>query len=249
MNGFRDDDLPPDLETRRGMLWRICVGMARLLPSVRNIDVKDRRWNVSGNVFPVGYEQTSPKSHYATAYLKNAEPMLKASAYATKQVRARFNRPYATITLREADHWPDRNSNKWEWVKVANWLKSQNIQPVIVPDSGGTGLSNFGEYAEFQAAAFDIDLRCALYEGACINLGVLNGPMSLIPYLNARYLICNVVVETAIATTTEFLRSHGFEKGDSFGGNGKMVWEPDTAKMIINELQEFAVQQNERITL
>ena len=33
MNGFRDDELPPDTATREGMLWRVCAGMARLLPS------------------------------------------------------------------------------------------------------------------------------------------------------------------------------------------------------------------------
>ena len=148
-------------------------------------------------------------------------PMLQASENARRHVAMRFSKPYATISLREATWWPDRNSNKPEWAKVAVWLREQGIQPVIVPDTQGTGLGLHGDFEEFLPASFDIDLRAALYEGAAINLGVLNGPMSLLAYLKARYLICKVVTETAVAASTEFLRAHGYESGDDFGGNGK----------------------------
>src|SRR5207248_2218146 len=79
------------------------------------------------------------------------------------------------------------------------------------------------------------------YEGAAVNLGVLNGPMSLVAYLDARYLIVKVNVESAVAATTEFLKAHGLEQGDGFGGNGRMVWKEDSAENIIAELKEFEV--------
>jgi hypothetical protein len=82
-------------------------------------------------------------------------------------------------------------------------------------------------------------MRAALYEGAVINLGVLNGPMSLCAFLDCRYLIFNIVVESAVASSTAFLKAHGFESGDGFGGNGRLVWKPDTAENIIAELGEF----------
>lgn len=237
MHGFRDDELPPDVETRKGMLWRVCVGMARLLPSVRNIDIKQTRWNVTGDVFPEGYEEQRPKSHYATGFLKNGEPILKASETARRQIAMRFSKPYATISLREAQYWPDRNSNREEWAKVADWLSANGIQPVIVPDTNGPG---FDGHEEFTPASFDVDLKAALFEGAVINLGVLNGPMSLCAFLECRYLIFKIVVESAPASSTAFLTAHGFNEGDGFGGNGKLIWKEDTALNIIAELGEFA---------
>ncbi len=243
IGGFRDDELPPDLETRKSMLWRVCVGMARLLPSVRNILIYRVRWNVSGDVFPEEYEEQRPKSHYATGFLKNGEPMLKASEAARRQIAMRFSKPYATISLREADYWPDRNSNKLEWAKVADWLTKNNIQPIVIPDTNGIGLEGF---QDFTPAAFDIDLRAALYEGAAINLGVLNGPMSLCAFLDCRYLIFKIVVETAPASSTEFLSAHGFNEGDGFGGNGKLVWKEDSAQNIIAELKEFEAKPKEK---
>jgi hypothetical protein len=244
MHGFRDDDLAPDVTGRQDMLWRVMVPMARLLPAVRNIMVGRARSETPGNdIFPEGYGQTTPKAHYATAYLKGGEPMLRSSDAARRHVASRFKQPYATISLREASYWPDRNSNKPEWARVAQWLTDHSLPVVVVPDTNGTGLEGF---TEFTPACFDVDLRAALYEGAVINLGVLNGPMSLLAYLNARYLIVKVNVETAVAATTAFLAAHGFKDGDDFGGNGRMIWKPDTFENIVAELQEFAVQPKEK---
>jgi hypothetical protein len=233
--GFRHDDLPPDVPTRQGMLWRVCVGMAKLLPSVRNVMVLGQRMDMPEAVFPVGYKQDAPISHYGTCYLRGGEPMLRASDSARKQVALRFSKPYATITLREAEYWSDRNSNRAEWIKVADWLLEQNIQPVFIPDTYGNPVEG---YQSFDAAAFDIDLRAAMYEGAVVNLGVMTGPMSLPAFLEARYLICKVVCESAVASTRAFLKAHGFEDGDDFGGNGRMIWKDDKAETIIEALKE-----------
>jgi hypothetical protein len=244
IEGFRDDELPPDTDTRKGLLWRICVAMAKLLPSVRNVDVKKVRWNVTGDVFPVGYEQERPKSHYATAHLKNGEPMLKSSELARRRAAKRYTKPYATITLRQANYWPDRNSNIGEWIKVAEWLQARGIVPIFVPDADGISPDGF---TSCEVAAWDLDMRAALYEGALINLGVLNGPMSLCAFLDCRYLIFNIVVETAIASSTAFLAAHGFNEGDGFGGNGRLVWKPDTAANIIAELGEFNQEKTSHV--
>lgn len=245
MHGFRADDLPPDVEARKGMLWRVCVGMARLLPSVRNINVLNTRCPVSGDVFPVEYAEDAPKSHYATAYLKRGKPYLRASESARRYVsKMEGYERYATITLRQSSYWPDRNSNLPAWKEVAHWLWSNGIWPIFVPDTEGECPTEWGYSRE---AALDVDVRAALYEGAVINLGVLNGPMSLCAFLMARYLIVKVVVETAIASSTSFLNAHGFKDGDSFGGNGKMVWKEDTAANIIAELQEFSLNQRKTL--
>lgn len=244
MNGFRDDELPPDLKGREDMLWRVCAGMARLLPSVRNINMNRVRWKVQGDIFPEGYAEDQPTSHYGVGYLRGGEPMLRATDAARHQIAMRFTTPYATISLREASYWPDRNSNKTAWREAAVWLKAQGIQVVVVPDTHGTGLEGF---QEFTPACFDIDLRAALYEGAVINMGVLNGPMSLLAFLKSRYLIVKVIAD-GVAVTKEFLAAHGYKDGDDFGGNGKMIWKEDSAENIIAELQEFARSQPKETT-
>lgn len=236
MHGFRDDDLPPGTPEREWMLWGICVGMAKLMPSVRNIDVKKTRWHPgSADVFPVDYKEDQPLSHYGTGFLKGGEPMLRASDHARSVVP---KTRYATISIRHAPYWPDRNSNLAEWDKVAAWLFAQGIEPIFIPDANGPEAVPSG-WKTNTVAAQNIDLRAALYEGAVINLGVLNGPMSLLPFLKAKYLIFNIVVETAVASTTEFLKAHGFENGDQMGGDGRLVWEPDTADVIIRELKSL----------
>lgn len=232
MHGFRSDDLPPDAATREGMLWRVCVGISRLLPSVRNVAVLRTRMNIPGDVFPVGWSSESPVSHYGTVYLKGGEPMLRASEAARKW--AEKTSPYATITLRHSSYWPTRNSNFLEWKKVAEWLKGNGIESVFIPDTEASGTP----------ASFDVDLRAALYEGAVINLGVANGPMYLLPYLKARYLIFNIGDGSTLTSSTEFLLSHGVTRGDetAFGGNGKAIWLPDTFENIVAQLGEFEVQ-------
>ena len=228
------------------MLWRIPVGLARLLPSVRDIEVRrevsviSQAHPIEGAIFPEGWSEETPVSHYGSQYLKAETPILKASEFARKQVKMRFSKPYATITLRESSYWPTRNSSRSDWVKVADWLKSQNIQPVIVPDSEGTGFAAYGQYSEFAAASFDVDLRAALYEGAVVNLGVANGPMYLCVFLDCRYIIFNVGGGKEMAAgSSAFLEANGLKDGDELSPNGKWLWEPDIAMNIIPQLQQF----------
>ena len=238
MNGFRDDELPPDTATREDMLWTVCVPLARLLPSVRNVSVyRTRMVTVGDDIFPVGYNEQQPVSHYAVAYLHGGEPMLRSTEYAKRRAAAiTQGRRYATITLREAPYWPERNSNRAAWLEAAHWLRAHGVVPIFVPDANTH--CDLPGFEVCEAAAHDLDLRAALYEGAAVNCGVLNGPMSVLAYLEARYLIVKVVVESAVASTRKFLASHGYEDGDDFGGNGRMVWKDDSAENIIAALEE-----------
>lgn len=231
-HGFRHDDLPPDAQTRRAMLWRVCVAAARLLPSVRNVNVwRERMPCPAKDVFPEGYAENQPKSRYAIAYLRGAAKMLSPSEYACRwAVKRTAGMRYATITMRKSSYWPERNSRESEWQKVATWLQSQGIMAVYIEDADEGA----------NPAALDLDLRAALYTGAEINLGVSNGPMVLLPYLGARYLIFAVCNEAVHSASEAFLNAHGYYRGgDGMGGNGRMIWKPDTSENIIAELQEF----------
>jgi hypothetical protein len=239
LHGFRDDDLPPDNATRWGMLHRVCVSACRLLPSVRNVHVLKVRTAVAGNVFPNKYQEQHPRSHYGVGYFKNALPCLKATPSAVQYVGGKLKKPYATITLRESTYWPERNSNRPEWVKVAQWLHDRGIEPVFVPDTDGTPLKTWRTFTE----AVDIDIRMALYEGAVVNLGISNGPMVLLYCSEAPYMIFRPVTEECHTTSAEWLESHGMKYGDKYAGNGKLVWENDTYDVIVRELERFMLME------
>lgn len=242
VGGFRDDNLPPDVATREGMLFRICVAACRLLPSVRNVEILKERRDVAGDVFPKGWSNSNPVAHYGTRFFKNAAPILKASESAARYVSERFSH-YMTITLRESDAWLSRNSNKKEWATVARYLQNRGITPVFIPDTSGSEMEGF---ENFSPAAWDLDLRMALYQGAIANLGIANGPMALCMLSEAKYLMFKIITPDVYAASAEFLKAHGMEVGDQYGTNGKTVWADDVAEVIIPAVTQLLEERNAR---
>ena len=234
IGGFRQDNLPPDVETRAGMFHRICVSACRLLPSVRNVHILRDREKVEGDVFPKGYTVEHGISHYGTRYLKNIRP-LTATAGAKRFVSERF-RNYVTITLRQSDYWPSRNSNLSAWRAAAELLNGEGITPVFVPDTEGFDVDGF---ENFRDASVDIDLRLALYEGAIMNFGVSNGPMALCYLSNAPYTVFKMLDEKTPATTKAFLEAHGLKEGESFSDNGTLVWKDDDKETVLEAVKHF----------
>lgn len=82
MHGFRADAFKEDssdIEQKKQMLWQVCVGMARRHKSVRNIEVLGQRRAVAGEVFPSGWEENKPKSHYQAIAPEEPQPLEKTS--------------------------------------------------------------------------------------------------------------------------------------------------------------------------
>lgn len=230
VGGFRNDDLPDKIGSREGMLYRVIVGMARLLPSIRNIEVLKARRALEGDVFPEGYKVEAPLAHYGHFFAQNAKSVLRSSALAKQFIEERYTRPYVTITLREARHWPSRNSNRPAWERVAAWLENIGHQVVWVPDAESPDANLF---------SFDVDLRLALYERARINLGINNGPTMMMPYTDARYLLFKMVTEEVPWTSRAFHKKFGTVEGDQPDGRGCLIFEPDDYDTIIGELNRF----------
>jgi len=231
MFGFRDDELPPSAEQREWMLNRICVPACRLLPSVRNVTVLKQREPVEGDVFPE-WTPDNLASHYGTQYFKGDKPGFRASDAARRLVDKRFGESAViTITMREAEHWPQRNSIRAEWERVQAWLTRYGFHVVVIPDAE-TG----GPNAEY---ALDLDLRMALYERAVVNLGVSNGPMALCYFTDAPYIVFKILADGCVSTTREFLSAHGFEFGEQFSDNGQTVWDDDRADIMIPAIQQW----------
>lgn len=238
MFGFRDDNLPPDVVERESMLNRICVPACRFVKSVRNVSVLKTRTEIEGDTFPVGWEMNKPLSYYGVKFLKDGNRVLTASDAAKREIRSRFPQRYATITLRQSDYWPERNSNMTAWNAAGLYLKGIGIQPIYVPDTHG---DVWGGMTAYTPAAWDLDLRLALYEGAVLNLGVANGPLALCMLSDAKYMMWKLIDPSgkAPAHRESFYNAHGINVGDDFGPNGRLIWEDDSRESVLKHLHEW----------
>lgn len=185
---FYDRFYPKDESEREGLLWRVCVASCRLVKSVRNVMVYSKRGGVGGeHIYPTVWTASRPEMTHGKSYLRGALRCFSASEMAKKWVASKYKN-YMTITLRECAYGEDRNSDRVEWWKVAYSIKKSGGTAIIVPDTLGNGLKDFESCLP---AAWDIDLRCALYEGAMLNMGVENGPMTLCILSNSKFIMAN----------------------------------------------------------
>lgn len=150
-----------------------------------------------------------------------------------------------TITIRNYEVFPERNSNVHAWAQVAQTLVQRGFQVVVVPDISNIAKmrEDFSSAEIFELGAIDFDLRLALYEAARMNLFVNNGPCAaaaLSPKIP--YRMFNIVVEHSVTTDPEFIKSKGFTIGETPAyakGNQKWVWKSDSYKNIMQEIDAF----------
>lgn len=218
------------------MMQRIVLPACNLLPSVRNVIRLKEKPGVSpgGDLFPPVWTPEYPARCYGPEHLQGGNRVLKATATATKWREKKFKNPYVTITIREAEHWVGRNSDLNAWLMAADWLEENGYEAVFIPDTYGREIAGFTNCIE---AAWDVDLRLALYEGAELNLGVSNGPLALCYVSEVPYIIFKLLPQDGSPITEAFYRGRGIEPGGQWGPNGKNVWGSDSVENIIGELE------------
>lgn len=201
-DGFHPN-LQYGLDQKKWRLKNIIIDGCWLLPSCRQLSVyQDREQaraaiaGLRGPVFPDGYSIENPVPQWQNgwsiieAHKGNDPRVLEASAQAHAYIaewrRAHAGeRPLVSLTLREASHNAQRNVELSTWIEFAGWLENEGYFPVLVRDTETALLpkpAELGKLADFPAAAFNLDLRMALYEAAFLNLGVTNGPGQLCNY-------------------------------------------------------------------
>jgi len=160
-------------------------------------------------------------------------PRLRASEGAAAQVSGLLAgvKP-VVITLREAEHWPHRNSNVEAWLQFADWLKAQGELVIFVRDTAKAMLPL--SHPTYPAASIDIDIRTALYAAAKAHLGVSNGPATIPWFLDIPSLLFLDVKPDDYPyqpNTARFLREQmGLEVGGQFPWlrpDQRFVWAPD----------------------
>lgn len=150
----------------------------------------------------------------------------------TKVLKDYKPRSYVTITLREADHWPHRNSKLKEWTKFATWLETQGERVVFVRDTVKADERIEG-FETFPEASKDLYARVALYQNAKCNMFVANGPGALCFFGDAPWLgFFEIDDEGAYnaAKTVFWKECCGVEVGNQFPWSTdkqQIVWQPD----------------------
>lgn len=233
--GFRQDKLPPfNLDERRRMRDEIVLPMAKLLPSCEWVRLADDRENPPAPSF--GWGQV--RYGFGT--------MMRAARNNCYPLRAPSNAPrlalrrYVTITLRECDYWPSRNSNVEEWIAVAAGLQKRGFTPIMVRDTARAhelidGIANSPQ------AAQDISFRASLYAHAEMNLFVNNGPAWMCLFLGAPTLITKMASADAPVVSPQFFAAHGLPP-DSEWPNAKprqrIAWIEDNRADILREFDK-----------
>jgi len=145
-------------------------------------------------------------------------------------------RGVVTITLRESEHWPHRNSSLFEWIKFASWLKHNHNERVVFVRDTVKAEWPLDPYETCPTASTNLDARMWLYENAKLNCFVSNGPMML--SLFAKHpMLAFVKVEDEQTTNYMFntpqfwAEKMGVPVGRQFpwsDNRQKIVWQKDT---------------------
>lgn len=218
-NGFRNDDLPQAIESRKAIFENVIKPAVSLIGG-EIVEGTGRRYPYMMRPVVEAYKagldvpRFTPKPSDIRAvdrFLAGCRPIV--------------------ITLREASHWPSRNSNLDAWLKFAQWVD----EPVVFVRD--TEKANdplpFQTYPE---ASRDIGIRCALYERAQANLMVMNGPIGLCIYGRAPFIAFKPFVDDYTAGTPEWwVENIGVAPGGNYPWalpGQKIAWCDDTFENI-----------------
>ncbi len=138
-----------------------------------------------------------------------------------------------TITLRDTQHHPFRNSNVPEWVLFAEWLKDRGEKVVFVRDTRNADEPIAGQMT-MPIASKELHARVALYEQAKCNMFVSNGPAMLPVFMDCPWLFFNVLTDDRedfkVNTSEGWRKSTGIEPGGQWPWarpNQRIIWHED----------------------
>lgn len=236
--GFRRDHMwPYSAAERRAVLNGVVVPMCRLLPSCSSVEVLGKRVDAVPRSIGHGEYSISFKE-FCTSYANSCRPLWVGGAVAGSVKRI-------TITLRECEHWPERNSNVDEWLIAAQKLAELGYNVLIVRDTAQADVPfEFeGGPATYPEASTNLEVRALLYTEADLNLFINNGPAWFALALDVPTLIFRPITETTCwAHTAEAMKGFGVVKDQQMKGapeHQRLVWLPETADNIVKQVEAF----------
>jgi hypothetical protein len=235
--GFRNDGLslwPHSLEGREALLRNVCIPLCHLLPSISSIQRYVSRNRLPRIHWGLGERLVSLAEHLKA--LRAGSRPLRANSTATTDQTIAKNQNLITITLRESEHHPLRNSRVEEWVKAAYKMQELGMRVVVVRDTLKASEPLYS-LATDPWPARNIRSRAWLYASARLNMGVSNGPMWMALAMNAPLAMLRPVTEEAGGCyDSEFFRIAGLPKGEQPPGSPahqRFFWEDDTYDNIM----------------
>lgn len=232
--GFRRDSLwPHSAAERTHMLREVAMPIFMLLPDVSVTLAVDRPMSGLGvGRRMYGLEQQVIASRQGIRPLR---------APSRPQVQPRL----ITLTLREADHWPERNSAVAEWVQAAHTLEKAGYDVIVVRDTLRAD-EPLDDLQTLPVASRKLFARADLYALAALNLFICNGPAFLAAAMDLPVIIFKRPSDDALGRA--FGREHFRNSGMPWGGQmpgapsyQRIVWQDDTAANIVRAVDEFMV--------
>jgi len=250
-----------DKANRRWRVHNILIPLCRLVPTVEGVTLAASRGEASAlralfarRVWPTGYWPVLPVAHRPNDVLDAAragrivrpfQATERARTHVAKWIASRVGdgKRIVSVTLRSYDYMPARNSDIVAWTTFAREIAEEGFHPVFVPDTDAAfdpppreleGLTVFGE------AAWNLELRMALFEASWLNMMINNGPFGPAAFSRVRYLMFKILTPSAIMTTAAYMRTLGYDlnRTPQFAAPfQKWVWEDDALETIRREFQ------------
>lgn len=171
-------------------------------------------------------------------------PVLEASAEARTHVAAWLHgrRRPVTITLREASHQWERNSDVASWLRFAQDLRSKGELVVFVRDTERAN-EPIADFVTYPQASFHVQSRMALYELARANLFVSNGPAGLGLFSRAPYLYFIQLKDGGTDSGEWWTTFNGISESQQWPWarpDQRMIWQRDTYSNLCAAWEDLA---------
>ena len=232
------EEVPANVEQRTHMLTNVLIPLVELIGGI-----------VSDEAL-AGRRYTIYTFAEIVRAVKDGErvPLFRPSDFAFKTM-AHFTAKHGsvTITLREADHWPHRNSNLEAWLKFAEYLENQGERVIFIRDTAKRNES----FCRLTCgpASQHTEMRMALYENAKCNLFVSNGPWSMALFGSKPWLMFNAIdhMDPFMPNTPGWWRKHhGIGEGEQFpwcSPDQRIIWKTDNYENLCQAWNEFQLAQ------
>lgn len=242
-DGFRDDKLwPQGGAARTALLRNIALPMFEMLPNATLHYGPREGWGAGDYVIPW--------KHFVRCNAKGIRPLRPFGPVYPRSPHL------VTITLREAEHWPLRNSNLRAWLDAAAVMRDMGFNVIFVRDTHMAGQAFFQDgkpwrtESQSTSAATEIHARARLYRAARCNMFVSNGPAWLAMACDAPALILKPTCEAlGRCYDSAWFKRCGIEPGGQFPGTAphhRLVWEEDTWPNIVAAFRNFIARPLER---
>ena len=227
IGGFRDDQLwPATIADRMQMLEHVAMPLCWLLPTVRSVETMTSRHGLPTDGYGIG-RQLYALARQAMMSREGIRPLRAGHAEAKRPRRG-------TVTLREAAHWPERNSRLADWERAIYALADQGWDVWCVRDTKRCH-EPLGEVRCCKAAATNIFVRARLYAEATINLFVSNGPAWMAMAMDAPVLMLR---PASGRNGSEFIIPRGGQMPGSPPCQ-RLVWREDTTDEIMRAFSDY----------